>query len=82
MNNFYGILAGSLLVVFLWGLAMSMNSSPLDNTDDHITGTRGMRVLTDKDTGLQYLHHWEGGLTPRLDVNGTHMRATGREGVK
>lgn len=80
MNDFLTVLC-LVLAGFLLAILLFRNVDvPLDSTDDHNTGTRsGMRVLIDHGTGLQYLNTWGGGLTPRLDVDGKHMRATGRE---
>lgn len=67
---------GALLAFFLVMGASQLISAwitPYDDCDGN--GERcGMRVLTDHRTGLQYLQGQEGGLIPRLDVNGQQIR--------
>jgi hypothetical protein len=50
--------------------------SPRDDTDP-IAGRRsGLVIYTDHKTGLQYLSAgFRGGITPRLDNDGNHMKA-------
>jgi len=46
-----------------------------DDSDNKDTKTRSdLSVHTDHKTNLQYLSHPKGGLIPRLDKNGKHMR--------
>ncbi|PWC69123.1 hypothetical protein TSH7_01375 [Azospirillum sp. TSH7] len=69
-----GMAVGAVLVFAL--TVAAKNRGPLDDTDDHATGTRSnMRVLIDHKTGCQYLLSDGGGLTPRLDATGKHICA-------
>lgn len=43
-----------------------------DATDPPL-GKSDMKILTDYETGCQYLAGGRGGLTPRLDANGKHI---------
>lgn len=46
-----------------------------DDTDDVDKRIRsGVKPITDHKTGLQYLKTPFGGITPRLDADGKHMR--------
>lgn len=45
-----------------------------DATDPPGGGRSGLSILTDCETGLQYLTASSGGLTPRLDEAGKQMR--------
>ena len=45
-----------------------------DDTDKHAFKRSGMYLYTDYKTGLQYLGDKRGGITPRLDLQGKHMR--------
>lgn len=80
MNDFLAAIGCIALVLLLGALLFRTVDLSLDSTDDHNTGARsGMRVFIDHGTGLQYLNTWGGGLTPRLDVDGKHMRITGKD---
>jgi hypothetical protein len=50
-------------------------SSDYDSTDDAANRRRsGLAIYVDHATGLQYLGTPGGGLTPRLGLDGSHMR--------
>lgn len=59
-------------VIFLLGITGSL-AAKRDNTDGP-NGRSGLQLLTDCGTGLQYLSVATGGITPRLDENGNHMK--------
>lgn len=69
MNFFFGVFVGCVLVLLL-----SSSGSRRDSTDGPDSRS-GMRLHTDHLTGLQYLSAPGGGITPRLDRDGRHMRA-------
>ena len=74
MSYLFGVLGGLLIAMLFAGVISFGNSSPLDSTDDHVTGARSqMRILVDHGTGCQYLKTASGGLTPRLDAQGKPM---------
>lgn len=52
------------------------NTLSLGTDDSDLSGWRrsGLVIHTDYKTGLQYLRAPDGGLTPRLTVDGRHMR--------
>ncbi|MXS85320.1 hypothetical protein ABO04_05145 [Nitrosomonas sp. HPC101] len=81
MNNFLAFIGCIALVLFFLAILFHGKVElQLDSTDDHVTGKRsGMRILVDHETGLQYLNTFPGGLTPRLDADGKHMRTTDEE---
>jgi hypothetical protein len=68
MSEFIAGACLALLLVWLWP------SNPRDDTDPP-GGRSNLRPLTDHKTGLQYLATVGGGITPRLDLDGKHMRA-------
>lgn len=47
--------------------------TPYDSTDGP-SGRSGLVIFTDCKTGLEYLSAGQGGLTPRLSVDGSQMR--------
>jgi hypothetical protein len=51
---------------------------PVDDTDKSFWSRSGLTLYTDQKTGLQYLANngffAKGGLIPRLDENGKHMK--------
>lgn len=49
----------------------------LDDSDLDSRHRSGLAISTDYKTGLQYLRTPGGGITPRLDTNGNHMKAEG-----
>lgn len=69
MSFFVGLFVGAVVVL----LMLSGSGSNRDSTDSPDKRS-GMRLHTDHLTGLQYLSAPGGGLTPRLDANGRHMR--------
>lgn len=66
---------GSLLVSAIEVVINATGLNPRDDTDPP-GGRSGMSVKIDCGAGLQYLSTPEGGLTPRLTLDGAHMRAT------
>lgn len=45
-----------------------------DDSDKNFFTRSGMSVYTDYKTGLQYLGGSKGGIIPRLDENGKHIK--------
>jgi hypothetical protein len=62
-----GVLLYFLVVRPLFGIG-------LDDTDASKWNRSGMRIHTDAKTGVQYLSTAGGGLTPRLNADGSIMR--------
>ena len=62
--------------ILLGGAALFKNIFKIgwDDTDGSVRSQMIIRI--DHGTGLQYLESQKGGLTPRLDQQGQHMRAT------
>lgn len=54
----------------------SLHIGPTKDDSDSESGYSEMVVRTDYKTGLQYLESTQGGLTPRLNEDGTQMKAT------
>lgn len=75
--NGMDLLGIALAIVFAqWlHLKISYPRRGRDSTDPE-GGRSGLMIWTDALTGLQYLATPLGGLTPRLDSNGRHMRET------
>ena len=67
MSFWLGALAGGLFVLAMNGFM------PRDDTDPP-NGRSGMRLLIDHRTGLHYLAAPGGGITPRFDVQGNHIK--------
>lgn len=63
------VLIGWVLCI-LGSVFLSQTGFGRDNTDG--AKRSGMALRTDYGTGCQYLETTEGGITPRLDVNGNH----------
>lgn len=64
MNYFIlGITVAGLIICF-----------KTDDTDKSFFKRSGVHLYTDYKTGLQYLGDVKGGITPRLDAKGKHMR--------
>ena len=66
-------------IIVIWLLTYAAGLHGLDDTDDTddlMTKKRsGLRLYTDHKTGLQYVGGgFFGGITPRLDEDGNHMR--------
>lgn len=59
-----------LLIVFIAWLFYT----PTDDSDKSFFKRSGLAVHTDYKTGLQYLRAPWGGVVPRLDKDGKHMR--------
>lgn len=68
------LILGSLLVSAIEFVINASGMNPRDDTDPP-GGRSGMSVKIDCGAGLQYLSTPEGGLTPRLTLDGVHMRA-------
>lgn len=66
-NVITGIIIGMLLMV-------AINAWRSRDDTDSPSARSNMRLHTDHRTGLQYLSAPGGGLTPRLDAAGKHMR--------
>ena len=58
--------------LFICSVLMSQGCDK-DDTDTQDKRS-GLVLYTDHKTGLQYLGNPMGGITPRLDANGKHMR--------
>lgn len=61
---------------FIVGMVAALFGGSLSSKDDSDppSGRSGVAVVTDHKTGLQYLKAPGGGVTPRLTVDGEHMR--------
>ena len=57
-------------IVLLLMICSGLKRDDTDSPDKR----SGMRLYTDHKTGLQYLGGMFGGITPRLNEDGTHMR--------
>lgn len=67
---------GHLAAMFVLALMLyALLTTPTSHDDsDPPNGRSGVAVVTDAKTGMQYLKTSGGGITPRLDENGNHMR--------
>ncbi len=78
MNNpfFTGWMFGlGLAMAFYTTVVIIGLAAPSSKDDsDPLNGRSGVAVVTDYKTGLQYLKAPGGGVTPRLTVDGEHMR--------
>lgn len=73
MDAFWIIL---FILVLLWTIPPKHPGGRDDTDEVSKRGRRsGMILYTDYLTGLQYLGNPLGGITPRLDAEGNHMRA-------
>ncbi|USD59051.1 hypothetical protein J4N45_10965 [Vibrio sp. SCSIO 43140] len=64
----------TLICIAIIGYVANSFGLGFDETDNIEEGTRSqLTVRTDYKSGCQYLSYRDGGLTPRLDVNGQHM---------
>lgn len=71
-----GVACAWMIAVAIFSLAGHI-IRPFDDCDGN--GERcGMAVRTDHLTGLQYLEAQGGGITPRLDREGRHIREGGQ----
>ena len=61
-----------IVVMFVFNLVFN----PTDNSDKSRFERSNMKLHTDYKTGLQYFSSRGGGLYPRLDKNGNHMKYT------
>ena len=70
------------VILFSLGLLIFLAFLTLNPKDDTDGAERsGLRLHTDHKTGLQYLSTGRGGgLTPRLDENGNHMKVSNQDG--
>lgn len=64
----FGILLGFCLINIL------QHGLGTDDTDPSFWNRSGLTVYTDNKTKLQYLSTGSGGITPRLDKFGKHMK--------
>ena len=62
-----------LIIIVLIVMIRNWSGSGVDSTDKSRWNRSGITLQTDAKTGLQYLS-CGGGLTPRLDKQGKHMR--------
>jgi len=63
-----------LFILVLLSYLISLLPVGLDDSDLNARHRSDMKIYTDYKTGLQYLGASKGGLTPRLNIDGTHMR--------
>lgn len=72
----YTIWLGTWAIVVV-GVSGALSALPIarDNTDEKgwFGARSGMVPMTDQLTGCQYLRVREGGITPRLGTNGSHI---------
>jgi hypothetical protein len=68
-------IVGILLIALAASAVWNITNIGLDDSDKNSRNRSGVAVSTDHKTGLQYLLTPGGGITPRLDVDGRHMRA-------
>lgn len=68
----FGVMAAIAVMLMIVGIAASIFGDR-DKTDSPDKRSN-MRLLIDHETGLQYLGAPGGGITPRLDRDGKHMR--------
>lgn len=63
-----------LILFFITTVILSVINWETDDSDVDFWNRSGFSVHTDNKTGLQYISVPFGGITPRLNVDGTHMR--------
>jgi len=63
-----------LIIVVIIIIMRNWSGSGVDSTDKSGWNRSGITLHTDVKTGLQYLSGDNGGLTPRLDKQGKHMK--------
>ena len=74
------IMSALMTLALLWfvsAIGMSMlgwATTDRDDTDPRSGGRSGIVLYTDCLTGLQYLSAKNGGMTPRLGLDGAHLR--------
>lgn len=67
-------LSWTLIVLFLFVLALDYSPIARDDTDPGAWGERsGLALRVDSLTGCQYLAVFMGGITPRVDGKGNHV---------
>ena len=73
MNNLLDLLDSIIRILFITILAVFLFRLCRGTSDDSdsATGKSNMEVRTDRKTGVQYLASPDGGLTPRLNADGT-----------
>lgn len=65
----------SLLLIAVVVLLVHWGNSTQDDSDKSSRERSGLKIFTDHRTGLQYLRGGLfGGITPRLGINGEHLR--------
>jgi hypothetical protein len=68
---FVSIMAGLVVAIII---SQPQSGSPWGRDDTDPPGSKpGLVIYTDARTGLQYLGTPSGGLTPRLDRDGSHI---------
>ena len=65
---------GKVLIIFIMAMFLLILISPTDDSDLSWYKRSGLRIHTDYKTGLQYFATMDGGITPRLNINGEQMR--------
>lgn len=66
---------GWVFILIVLSYVISLLPIGLDDSDKSARKRSDMKIYTDYKTGLQYLGSSKGGLTPRLNVDGTQMRS-------
>jgi hypothetical protein len=69
-----GAIAGLVLIVLVIAVVRNVWDVGTDDSDQSGRNRSGVSVSTDHKTGLQYLLTPGGGITPRLNIDGRHMR--------
>nr|WP_300312811.1 hypothetical protein [Halomonas sp.] len=67
---------GTMVAICVCALVYGVISRVDNHKDDSdpVDGRSGVSVVTDAKTGLQYLRAPGGGITPRLTIDGKHMK--------
>lgn len=63
-----------IAILIVLSYVISLLPVGLDDSDLNSRNRSDMKIYTDYKTGLQYLGASKGGLTPRLNIDGTQMR--------
>jgi hypothetical protein len=65
-----------LVLIFLagWFFGMLISRLRTDDSDKGFFHRSGFYIRTDHKTGLQYIEGTHGGIYPRLDENGKHLK--------
>jgi hypothetical protein len=73
-NYAFKVVVSGIIIIGLY----SILPSTTDSTDDGVFDRSGMSLRIDHQTGCHYLGGAGGGLTPRLNKDGTHV-CTGKD---